>query len=201
MREQFAQEILSLISVNEIATMILAMTPIVGIRAALPVAILHYEMEPAWAYFWSVLGEFFPVIFILLFLKVVSEWLSEKFSFMKKFFDFLFSKTRRDYDGRVHKYGLFALFLYTGIPLPFSGAWTASLVTFLFGFPRRKALPVIFAGVLLSGVNILLIMELGIAIERYSGYMAVAGFFALAFLIYFLYHRRNKKNVQSSTIS
>ncbi len=187
---------------NEIYTFGLAATPIIGIRAALPVAILVYEMNPYWAYFWSVAGEFFPVFFILMFLKVVSQWLSDNFSFMKKFFDFLFSKTRRDYNTKVHRFGLLALFIYTGIPLPFSGAWTASLVTFLFGFPRRKAMPVIFAGVLLSGLNILIIMRMGVAIEEYRGPMAVAGFFMLASLLYFLYHRRNsKKYVKLSSIS
>ncbi len=193
MTEKFILEVTSLISANEIATVLLAMTPIVGIRAAIPVAVFVYEMSALSAYFWSVLGEFLPVIFILKFLGVVSAWLSKKFVFMDNFFNALFSKTRRDYNGRVHKYGLLALFLYTGIPLPFSGAWTASLVTFLFGFPHKKAIPVIFAGVMLSGINILIIMEMGIAIEKYKGPLAVVGLAMLASLLYFLYYRRNNK--------
>ena len=178
---------------DQLATVLLSMTPVVGIRAALPVAVLVYDMNIYWAYFWSVLGEFFPVFFILKFLGVVSQWLSLKFGFMKKFFDFLFSKTRREYNHRVHKYGLFALFLYTGIPLPFSGAWTASLVTFLFGFPHKKALPVIFCGVMLSGLNILLIMKLGVATHDYRGPITLLGIALLASLLYFLYYRRNNK--------
>ncbi len=199
MIENFIEKTVSaipLIGIEEIMTLLLAMTPIVGIRGAMLLALFVYEMDIYSAYFWSVLGEFFPVFFILLFLGVVSEWLSKNFAFMRKFFDFLFSKTRKNYNGRVEKYGLFALFLYTGIPLPFSGAWTASLVTFLFGFPRKKAMIAIFFGVLLSGINILLILKMGITIEKYSGQMMVIGLVALASLIYFLYHRRNnKKNV------
>ncbi len=184
------------IGVEEIITTLLAMTPVVGIRGAIPLAIFGYEMDIYSAYFWSVLGEFFPVFFILLFLGAVSGWLSRNFSFMKRFFDFLFSKTRRDYNGRVEKYGLFALFLYTAIPLPFSGAWTASLVTFLFGLSRRKAIIAIFFGVLLSGINIILLLQMGVAIERYRGPMMLFGLIALASLVYFLYYRRNnKKNV------
>ncbi len=202
MTEQIIEQIVSYAYFKEVATFLLSATPIIGIRAALPMAYFVFDMSIWYSYFWAVLGEFFPVVFILKFLGVVSDWLAKKFSFMDKFFQFLFSKTRRDYDSRVHRYGLFALFLYTGIPLPFSGAWTASLVTFLFGLPKRKALPVIFCGVLLSGLNIILIMELGIAIEKYRGMMMLAGLVMLLALISFMYYRRNsKKYVKSSTIS
>lgn len=193
MTEKIILGITSFVATSEVATVLLAMTPIIGIRAALPVAVFVYDMSVPLAYFWSVLGEFLPVIFILKFLGVVSDWLSRKFVFMERFFNALFSKTRREYNGRVHKHGLLALFLYTGIPLPFSGAWTASLVTFLFGFPHKKAVPVIFLGVLLSGINILIIMEMGIAIEKYKGPLAVVGLAVLASLLYFLYYRRNNK--------
>ncbi len=183
---------------EEVTTVLIAMTPLAGIRAAIPVAVIGYGMNLPTAYFLSVLGEFIPVFFIISFLGVVSQWLSRNFSFMKRFFDFLFEKTRRDYNGKVHKYGLFALFLFTGIPLPFSGAWTASLVVFLFGLPYWRSVVAIFCGVLLAGINILIIMEMGIAIEKYHGPLAVTGFVALVSLIYFLYYRRNnnKKNAR-----
>ncbi len=177
--------------IEEIVIVLIAMTPLAGIRAAIPVAVMGYEMTIPAAYFLSVLGEFIPVFIILAFLGVVSQWLSHNFSFMRRFFDFLFEKTRRDYNGRVHKYGIFALFLFTGIPLPFSGAWTASLVVFLFGLPYWKSVFAIFCGILLAGINILIIMEMGIAVEKYHGPLAIAGFVALVSLIYFLYYRRN----------
>lgn len=178
---------------TEVLTIIfLAMTPIAGIRLALPTAIIGYEMDVFLAYFLSVFGEFIVVFFILAFLGVVSEWLSAHFLFIRKFFDFLFSKTRRNYNERVGKYGLFALFLYTGIPLPFSGAWTASLVVFLFGLPYWKSILAIFCGVLLAGINILIIMEMGIAIEKYHGSFVLGGIIALTGLVYFLYWRKSK---------
>ncbi len=188
--------IIPLIGIEEITVALVAMTPIVGIRGAIPLAIFVYEMSIPSALFWSILGEFFPVFFILLFLKSISEWLSKKFLVFKRFFDFLFSKTRRDYDKRLEKYGLFALFLYTGIPFPFTGAWTASLVTFLFGIPRKKAMIAIFFGVILSGINIILIIKTGIAIEEYGGYMKVVGLVVFLSLFYFLYYRKKtNKNV------
>ncbi len=126
--------VIPFIGTEEIVTTLLAMTPVVGIRGAIPLAIFGYEMDIYSAFFWSVLGEFFPVFFILLFLGVVSEWLS-----------------------------------------------------------RRKAMVAIFFGVLFSGINIILLLQMGVAIEKYRGPMTVVGLIALASLVYFLYHRRNKK--------
>ena len=44
------------------------------------------------------------------------------------------------------------LILFVAIPLPGTGAWTGSLVSSLFGLPKRKSLLAIFIGVLISGV-------------------------------------------------
>jgi len=184
--------------INEIATLLLAMTPLVGIRGAIPVAITVYEMSVPLAYFLSVLGEFIPFFFILGFLEPVSRWLSSNFSLMKRFFDGLFARTRRDYGGRVQKYGFFALFLFTGIPLPFSGVWTASLVVFLFGLNYTKSAIAIFLGTLLAGVNVLLITKGGVNIEKYYGAQVLVGIIVFALFVYFIYHRKkvnSKKNV------
>lgn len=190
--------------INEIMTVLLAMTPLIGIRGAIPVAITVYEMSIPSAYFFSVLGEFIPFFIILAFLEPVSKWLSANFSFMKKFFDFLFEKTRGDYNGRVQKYGLFALFLFTGIPLPFSGVWTASLVVFLFGLHYWKSAVAVFCGTLLAGANLVLITQGGVSIQKYHGTQVLAGAIIFALFVYFIYYRRkvnSKKNVKSSTVS
>ncbi len=179
-----------------LTTFILAMTPLVGIRGAIPLAILGYEMSLPLAYIVSVIGEFIPVFFILAFLGVVSDWLSRHSKIMKRFFDYLFEKTRREHNGKVGKYGLLALLLYTGIPLPFSGAWTASLIVFLFGLPYLKSVIVIFFGVMLSGVNVIILLETGVAIEKYQGPMALMGVIFLAGVAYFIYHRKKVNSIK-----
>lgn len=184
--------------VAEIQTLFIAMMPVLELRAALPFALLVHEMDLLPAYFWSVLGNIIPIFFILAFLDPVSLWLSKNFSFMKKFFDFLFSRTRRNYDQRVKKYGYFALCIFTAIPLPITGAWTASLVAFLFGFSYLKSIIAIICGVLVAGVGVLFIVETGVALEYYYGPQVLLGVILLALLVYFIYHRKSngvKKNV------
>jgi len=47
------------------------------------------------------------------------------------------------------------------IPLPFTGAWTGSIAAFLFGIKAKKALPLIFVGVLIAG-GLVTLASLGI---------------------------------------
>ena len=50
----------------------------------------------------------------------------------------------------------FILVLFVAIPLPMTGVWTASLVAYVFGIPFRKAIPLIFVGVVIAGVIVVL---------------------------------------------
>ncbi len=175
-----------------------AMMPLLELRAAIPLAVLVYEMNPYSAYLWAVLGNIFPIFIILAFLEPTSLWLSRNFSFMEKFFNYLFERTRRNYSERVGKYGFFALFLFTAIPLPVSGAWTASLAVFLFGLPYFKSLAAIISGVIVAGGVVLFLTQAGIEIGENYGFQAVGGLILLVLFIYFIYHRKKnnyKKNV------
>ena len=141
---------------------LLAMTPIGELRIALPIAITIYNLNWFWAYFISVVGNMVPVIFLLSFLAPLSRWFSSRLILCDKFFNWLFERTRRKSNHRMEKYGAIALITFVAIPLPFTGAWTGSIVAFLFNIPAKKAFPLIFLGVLMSGVLILLLTQVGL---------------------------------------
>ncbi len=145
-----------------VKTFLLAMTPIGEIRAALPVAIAVYHLNWVLAYFVSVLGNVFPIIFILLFLEPVSKWLSNNSKIFKKFFDWLFKRTRRKSERQMEKYGYMALVIFIAIPLPLTGAWSGAVIAFLFGIPFKKALPLITLGVVLAGLIVLILTKVGL---------------------------------------
>lgn len=149
---------------GELQTFFLAMLPLGELRASIPVALAVYNLNWFWALFISVLGNLVPPVLILLFLSRVSAWLSKHFAVFEKFFNWLFTRTRRDKAQKVAKYGPFALFLFTAIPLPFTGAWTAALVAFVFGVPIKKALPFIAGGIFIAGIIVLLLFKMGISI-------------------------------------
>ena len=55
---------------------------------------------------------------------------------------------------KVTKYKYLGLLIFVAIPLPGTGAWTGSLAAAFLDMPLRKALPSIFAGILIAGVAI-----------------------------------------------
>lgn len=132
------------------------MAPISELRGAIPYAISQ-KVDWQLAFLWGVIGNMIPVIFILWFLDPVSKWLSKNFKIFDKFFTWLFHYTRTRHTAKVEKYQELALIILVAIPLPMTGAWTGSLVAFLFGMPYKKALPLIFLGVLIAGVIVTLV--------------------------------------------
>ena len=68
----------------------------------------------------------------------------------KRILDWLFNRIRRR--GRiVERYERIGLVLLVAIPLPFTGAWTGSIVAVLLGLKFRHAFLSIFVGILIAG--------------------------------------------------
>lgn len=137
----------------EIATFLISMLPIAELRAAIPVAIVGFDLPVLAAYFWSVLGNLVPAVLLLLFLEPVAKFLMSKSRTFDKFFNWIFARTRKRFSVPAEKYGKFiALVLFVAIPLPITGAWTGSVAAFLFGIPFSRSFPAVVIGVLIAGV-------------------------------------------------
>jgi uncharacterized membrane protein len=63
--------------------------------------------------------------------------------------------------GFIEKYKLVGLTLFVAIPLPVTGAWTASLVSYILGLNFWHAFIAITIGVLCAGVVITILTLLG----------------------------------------
>jgi len=173
---------------EEIKIFLLAMTPIGELRASLPVALTIYRLDWWLAYLISVMGNLVPVVLLLLFLEPVSFWLSKNFQIFQKFFSWIFERTRKKYDPKIEKYGRLALLIFVAIPLPITGAWTGSLIAFLYGLPFRIAFVLITLGIMIAGSIVLLATLVGIAIEKYFGWQVLAGLLLLIGLIWVMYN-------------
>lgn len=175
--------------VNEIQTSLLAMTPVGELRLSIPVALSVFRLHWLTAYFVSVIGNLIPVFFLLLFLEPASNFLSEHFVSFKKFFSWLFARTRRKYNKRMKRYGYPALILFVATPLPVTGGWTGALIAFLFGIPFKKSFPLISLGVLIAGGVVTGLTRAGITIEEYFGYQTLIGIILTGFLVWILYNK------------
>lgn len=154
MREQifvFLNQFLS----KELAVLITSAFPIVELRGAIPLA-RGLGMGPLTAFLLSVIGNILPIIPLLLLLDPVTRFLRRHFATFDKFFNWLHNRTLQKSD-KVEKYGAWGLILFTAIPLPTTGAWTACVAASLFKIPFRLAFIAISIGVVLAGILITLL--------------------------------------------
>jgi len=129
--------------------------PIFELRGAIPLAWqLGFEASPS--FFLAVFGNLLPVMPLLLMLRAVREFLEKKVPFFRSFFAWLDRRTYKRSD-RVEKYGVIGLIVLTAIPLPTTGAWTASLAAVLFKLPFWSSFFAILTGVIIAGVLVTLI--------------------------------------------
>lgn len=146
-------------------TFLSATLPIIELRGAIPLAILGFGINPTLAFILSVLGSVFPVIFILIFLDWLSGLLMSNFDFFKKFFNWLFEYTRNKHVKKFNYYGSLALIMIASLPLPIiGGAWTASLVAFVFGISKKRAFLSIVVGTIIAGLIVTVIVISGVSL-------------------------------------
>jgi uncharacterized membrane protein len=142
------------------AVIVLAMLPIGELRGALPVALTLYGLPLIPAMLLSVVGNMLPVYFILTFLEKVVPWSRTRSQYAERFWEWLFERTRRKLEGKVEKYGPWALAMFVAVPLPVTGAWTGSVAAFVFGVPKTKAFFSTLLGVCIASI-IVAVVTLG----------------------------------------
>lgn len=136
----------------------LSMIPWLESRYVIPFAISSFGWDWWQAFPIAVAGNMLPVPFILLFFKFAEKFL-RNYKFWTRIMDWLFSRTRRRADSKIQKYEYLGLILFVAIPLPFTGAWTGSLIAYLFDLKFSKSLLTIFIGVIIAAsVMIFLIL-------------------------------------------
>ena len=144
------EELLSLGFSKELVVLIISTLPIFELRLALPVAINLLHLPWYHALPLAVMGNLLPVPIILLALEPITRRLN-KTAFFNRFFNWLFSHARRR--GRiVERYEQVGLVLLVAIPLPFTGAWTGSVVASLFGLRFKRAFVSILIGICIAGL-------------------------------------------------
>jgi len=172
---------------------LLSMAPFGELRVSIPVGLGLYHLNWKAAYLVSVIGNLVPPIFFLLFLEPISQWLSKESKVFQRIFNWLFERTRRKYQLKKERLGYLALLALVAIPLPLTGAWTGSLVAFLFGIPFKAAFPIIALGVVIAGLIVLGASFLGIALGNYFGWQALAGLLLLGLFLWLVYNYKTNK--------
>jgi uncharacterized membrane protein len=160
----------------ELAVFLTSMLPIIELRGALPLAINLFNINWPRAFLIAYIGNIIPVPIILLLLNPVVKLLS-KIGLFRRFFTWLFERTRKKGNEMIEKYEEIGLMAFVAIPLPGTGAWTGALIAFLFGLDFKKSLVVIAIGVFIAGVIVTSLCLLGWigALIAGAGFAVIAG--------------------------
>ena len=141
---------------------LISMVPIIELRGAIPYAV-GFGLPLLPSYIIAVLGNMLPVPLIFFFARKILEWGKDK-KIIGKFFTFCLEKGNKGGQKLLSKAGrsvYLALFLFVGIPLPGTGAWTGTLAASLLNIKKKKSVISIMAGVVLAGI-IMGVLSLGI---------------------------------------
>ena len=156
MREHLMQYIEQLPA--PLAVVLVAMLPVFELRGAIPAGYaMGMSGQPVLVYVLAVIGNFIPVLPILLGLGP-AERLLRRFKLFDRFFDWLFKRTVSR-SAVIKKYESLGLILFVAIPAPMTGAWTGSVAAYLFKLPLRMAVPCIILGILIAGVVVTLVSQ------------------------------------------
>ena len=142
---------------------LISMLPLIEIRGAVPYAVL-WGLPIVPSCIVAVIGNMIPVPFIFLFARKVLEWGKDK-KVIGRFFTWCLQKGEkggRKLEEKAGKGLYWALFLFVGIPVPGTGAWTGMLAASILNMDFKKSTMAALAGVLLAGAIVLVLSLLGV---------------------------------------
>lgn len=149
----------------------ISMVPLIELRGAIPVS-QALKLPVISSYIVSIIGNMIPVPFIFLFARKFLEWGQDKrlVGGICCFFLLRGTSAGEKMQAKAGRGLYFALFLFVGIPLPGTGAWTGTLAASLLDLDGKKTSLAVMGGVLLAGVIMLVLTLLG-----FGAASAVAG--------------------------
>ena len=137
-----------------VMTFLISLLPVVELRGGIPYGISQ-GLDPWLAFAASALGNMLPVPFLLLFVRKILHWM-KRYPRLGRSLPVSLERRADRKSSRVRKSELVGLCILVAIPLPGTGAWTGALVAALMEMRLKRALPAIYAGVLIAGLLVTL---------------------------------------------
>ncbi|MFC3931748.1 COG2426 family protein [Streptococcus dentapri] len=134
-------------------TFLIAMVPLIELRGAVPYGVANGI--PMWqAIIIGVIGNMLPVPVIFFFAHRVLKWGADK-PVIGGFFSWCLKKGHSGGQKLTKSTGekgiYYALFLFVGIPIPGTGAWTGTLAASILDLKFKNSVIAVIAGVILAG--------------------------------------------------
>lgn len=166
---------------DEAIVFFMAMLPVLELRGAIPVG-YWMQLNPVKLSVLSVLGNMVPVPLIILYMEKLAKFLSDRSPTAKKIVDGLFESTKRK-SGPIQEFEWLGLMLFVAVPFPGTGAWTGAMAASVLGMPFWEAMSANFFGVVMAGLLVNLLVNLGL---KYASLVGIALFLVSTFMWSFL---------------
>ena len=157
-----------------IVVFFVSMVPFIELRGAVPIGLSSWLGDPLPIiplYAICIIANMLPVPVIFFFARKVLIWGKDK-KYIGKFFTWCYEKGEKCGQKLLHKakekqkkgtdgkdtesvrdfFVYFALFLFVGIPLPGTGAWTGTLAASFLDLDFKKSIAAVMAGVVCAGI-------------------------------------------------
>jgi uncharacterized membrane protein len=124
-----------------------SVSPILELRGSIPIGI-GLGLDPLTVIVVSVVFNalvFFPIYIAL---GLLYHRLFERFGWARR----LMERTQRKGKPVIDKYGMIGLAIFVGVPLPFTGAWTGSIIAWLLGLDWKRSFLAVALGVVIAGL-------------------------------------------------
>jgi uncharacterized membrane protein len=141
-------------------TTILALLPISELRGAIPYALsqgVPWYIALPYSVFINILVA--PICWI--FLATIHHFLY-RFNWYHINFDRIIQRAQRKVHDPIEKWGWLGIAIFVGIPLPFTGAWTGTIGSWVLGLEKKKTFLAVCLGVALAGIIVTTVILLGI---------------------------------------
>lgn len=125
-----------------------------------------------------------PVPFIILYLKPFASFLAGRNQSASRFLDMLFENAKEK-SGPVKEFQWLGLMLFVAVPFPGTGAWTGAIIASILDMPFWSAVSANFCGVVLAGLLVNLLVNLGL---KYATITGIILFFISTFMWSILRH-------------
>jgi len=132
---------------------IVGLLPIAEIRGAIPLAFALFRNDPSQLLLGvtlGVVGNLLIAPLVLSLLDYVEKWViysKRSPEALRRVYSWVLNIARRRAEN-IKGGGYIALAVFVAVPLPVTGAWTGSLIAYLLGMERRRAVAAIELGVL-----------------------------------------------------
>jgi len=129
----------------------IALSPVLESRVSIPYGISSGADLPL-VILVSFAGNMLPVLFLLLTMQSVERWINTRDdrSYLKQLFVRYIDNLRKRGGPAIKKYGFIGLTIFVALPIPGTGAWTGSVLAYLFGIELKRSTFAILIGVLIS---------------------------------------------------